>query len=188
MCWTARGRNWRDGKRRNPPKEREEQMSKTDLPALAGTGAPLVQEVKQAMTGFVNEFKGFQDDMKSKLQQQEERMNMLDRKSLNAARPHLAAHVETGAPHQKAFDAVTPVMEIMSWIPDLKTELINSSCCGMAGAFGYQDGNDWLTVIEGSESNVVGLPMERLAELLENFDSKSETVDTERFVPPMDSL
>lgn len=80
-------------------------MSKTDLPALAGTGAPLVQEVKQAMTGFVNEFKGFQDNMKSKLQQQEERMNMLDRKSLNAARPHLAAMVETGAPHQKAFDA-----------------------------------------------------------------------------------
>ena len=29
-------------------------------------------------------------------------------------------------------------MEIMSWIPGLKTELINSSCCGMAGAFGYQ--------------------------------------------------
>ena len=80
-------------------------MSKTDLPALAGTGAPLVQEVKQAMTGFVNEFKGFQDNMKSKLQQQEERMNMLDRKSLNAARPHLAAMVETDAPHQKAFDA-----------------------------------------------------------------------------------
>jgi septum formation protein len=59
---------------------------------------------------------------------------------------------------------------------------------GKAGAFGYQDGNDWLTVIEGSESNVVGLPMERLAELLEYFDSKAETVDTERFVPPVDEL
>ena len=40
--------------------------------------------------------------------------------------------------HQKAFDALSPVMEIMSWIPGLKTELVNSSCCGMAGAFGYQ--------------------------------------------------
>lgn len=57
---------------------------------------------------------------------------------------------------------------------------------GKAGAFGYQDGNNWLTVIEGSESNVVGLPMERLAELLESFHSKSETVDTERFVSPED--
>ena len=38
---------------------------------------------------------------------------------------------------------------------------------GKAGAFGYQDGLDWVHVIEGSESNVVGLPMELLAEMLE---------------------
>jgi len=38
---------------------------------------------------------------------------------------------------------------------------------GKAGAFGYQDGNDWLRIIGGgSESNVVGLPMEWLAEWL----------------------
>jgi septum formation protein len=48
---------------------------------------------------------------------------------------------------------------------------------GKAGAFGYQDGNDWLRVIgSGSESNVVGLPMERLAELLEQFEQSAETV------------
>jgi septum formation protein len=40
---------------------------------------------------------------------------------------------------------------------------------GKAGAFGYQDGIDWVHVIEGSESNVVGLPMELLAEMLERF-------------------
>ena len=33
---------------------------------------------------------------------------------------------------------------------------------GKAGAFGYQDGWDWLKVTHGSETNVVGLPMERL--------------------------
>ena len=49
---------------------------------------------------------------------------------------------------------------------------------GKAGAFGYQDGHDWLSVRSGSESNVVGLPMERLAELLENFNSTAETVNT----------
>ena len=50
---------------------------------------------------------------------------------------------------------------------------------GKAGAFGYQDGNDWLRIVgAGSESNVVGLPMERLQELLENFDSLAEQVDT----------
>jgi septum formation protein len=37
---------------------------------------------------------------------------------------------------------------------------------GKAGAFGYQDRLDWLTIIEGSESNVVGLPLELLAEML----------------------
>ena len=37
---------------------------------------------------------------------------------------------------------------------------------GKAGAFGYQDRLGWVHIIEGSESNVVGLPMERLAELL----------------------
>jgi septum formation protein len=37
---------------------------------------------------------------------------------------------------------------------------------GKAGAFGYQDGLDWVHIDEGSESNVVGLPMELLAEML----------------------
>jgi septum formation protein len=37
---------------------------------------------------------------------------------------------------------------------------------GKAGAFGYQDGLDWVHIVEGSESNVVGLPMELLATML----------------------
>jgi len=37
---------------------------------------------------------------------------------------------------------------------------------GKAGAFGYQDRLGWLHVVSGSESNVVGLPMELLAEML----------------------
>ena len=80
-------------------------MSKTETPALTGEGVPLVQEVKQAMAGFVNEFKGLKAEVKTKLQQTEERLTMLDRKSIIAARPHLAASIEDGAPHQKAFDA-----------------------------------------------------------------------------------
>ena len=59
---------------------------------------------------------------------------------------------------------------------------------GKAGAFGYQDGNDWLTVLNGgSESNVVGLPMGRLAELLENFDQMAETVSIGTVRPPIES-
>ena len=37
---------------------------------------------------------------------------------------------------------------------------------GKAGAFGYQDGWDWLHVIQGSETNVIGLPMEVLSDAL----------------------
>jgi septum formation protein len=40
---------------------------------------------------------------------------------------------------------------------------------GKAGAFGYQDGLDWVHVVEGSESNVVGLPMELLAAMLQEL-------------------
>jgi septum formation protein len=37
---------------------------------------------------------------------------------------------------------------------------------GKAGAFGYQDGLDWVHIIQGSESNVVGLPLELLERML----------------------
>ena len=37
---------------------------------------------------------------------------------------------------------------------------------GKAGAFGYQDQLDWLRLVNGSESNVVGLPLELFTRLL----------------------
>jgi FAD/FMN-containing dehydrogenase/Fe-S oxidoreductase len=40
--------------------------------------------------------------------------------------------------HQKAFAAVTPIMEVLQLIPGARPELIESSCCGMAGSFGYE--------------------------------------------------
>lgn len=40
---------------------------------------------------------------------------------------------------------------------------------GKAGGFGYQDGLDWLHVETGLESNVVGLPVERLDGWIEKF-------------------
>jgi len=42
---------------------------------------------------------------------------------------------------------------------------------GKAGAFGYQDRIGWVHILEGSESNVVGLPLELLAEMLQEFAS-----------------
>jgi FAD/FMN-containing dehydrogenase/Fe-S oxidoreductase len=39
--------------------------------------------------------------------------------------------------HQKSFGAFKPVEKILRLVPGLKVEVIESSCCGMAGAFGY---------------------------------------------------
>lgn len=40
--------------------------------------------------------------------------------------------------HQKSFAAVTPAMELLKLIPNSQPKLIESSCCGMAGSFGYE--------------------------------------------------
>jgi Fe-S oxidoreductase len=39
--------------------------------------------------------------------------------------------------HQKSFGAFNPVEKTLRLIPELKVETVESSCCGMAGAFGY---------------------------------------------------
>ncbi len=39
--------------------------------------------------------------------------------------------------HQKAFDAVTATKAVLGLVPGLAVELVESSCCGMAGSFGY---------------------------------------------------
>jgi Fe-S oxidoreductase len=39
--------------------------------------------------------------------------------------------------HQKSFDAFKPVEQALRLIPGLEVEIVESSCCGMAGAFGY---------------------------------------------------
>ena len=41
---------------------------------------------------------------------------------------------------------------------------------GKAGAFGFQDRLGWVHIVEGSTSNVVGLPMELLAEMLAEIE------------------
>jgi Fe-S oxidoreductase len=40
--------------------------------------------------------------------------------------------------HQKSFDAMGAVETVLRLVPGLEVSTIESSCCGMAGAFGYQ--------------------------------------------------
>ncbi len=84
-------------------------MSKTETRARAGGGMPEARdaavEVKEAMAGFIHEIKKFQSEIDARVQQQEERLTMLDRKSVTLGRPALATSAEAEAPHRKAFEA-----------------------------------------------------------------------------------
>lgn len=68
-------------------------------------GLSPAEDMRRAVSGFVRQFKGLQADIETKLQQTEERMTMLDRKTLTAVRTPLAGDTDMGAPHQKAFNA-----------------------------------------------------------------------------------
>jgi septum formation protein len=55
--------------------------------------------------------------------------------------------------------------------PEQLTEYVDSRLWeGKAGGFGYQDRLGWVHIIEGSPSNVVGLPLELLAEMLASLE------------------
>lgn len=81
----------------------------TETKARAGEAMSQAQtpaaEAKAAMTGFLNEFNRFQDEVKSTLKHQEERLTMLNAKTMSYGRPALSARAEVEAPHQKAFNA-----------------------------------------------------------------------------------
>jgi FAD/FMN-containing dehydrogenase/Fe-S oxidoreductase len=57
----------------------------------------------------------------------------LDLKPLPQKRALLHGHC-----HQKAFDIMPAVQKVLKLVPGLEVEAIESSCCGMAGAFGYE--------------------------------------------------
>jgi Fe-S oxidoreductase len=54
---------------------------------------------------------------------------------LNPASAPIVVH---GHCHQKAFGAVSPILDVLALIPGARPQLIESSCCGMAGSFGYE--------------------------------------------------
>jgi FAD/FMN-containing dehydrogenase/Fe-S oxidoreductase len=63
--------------------------------------------------------------------------------------------------HQKAFGAMTAVQDVLRLVPRLEVQVVESSCCGMAGAFGYQAGHYDLSM-KMAELNL--LPAMRAAE------------------------
>jgi Fe-S oxidoreductase len=59
------------------------------------------------------------------------------RLSLNLKRQEKTALLH-GHCHQKAFDAMPAIRKVLGMVPGLKVETIETSCCGMAGSFGYE--------------------------------------------------
>jgi HK97 family phage major capsid protein len=71
----------------------------------AAQASGLAADFKAALAAFTNDLGVFRAGVEAKLQQQEERLTMLDRKSVAGLRPALAVAAEPSLPHQKAFDA-----------------------------------------------------------------------------------
>lgn len=80
-------------------------MQKSEINSRTRDPVSSASEVKSAFHEFINNFSTFRNEVKSKIDNQEERLNMLDRKSQTLSRPALATSVEAEAPHQKAFNA-----------------------------------------------------------------------------------
>ncbi len=72
------------------------------------------------------------------------------------------------ARHKKIITHATTTLTMRSMSPEqIEAYLQTPTWEGKAGAYAYQEGGDqYVETIEGSESNVVGLPMEKLAEIL----------------------
>ncbi|WP_313353131.1 phage major capsid protein, partial [Paracoccus sp. (in: a-proteobacteria)] len=75
----------------------------TEVKAAAGADMP--GDLGAEMLGFVQELKAFRTGIEKRLEAQEERMSMLDRKTISRTRAPLSVEADVGAPHQKAFDA-----------------------------------------------------------------------------------
>jgi septum formation protein len=81
---------------------------------------------------------------------------------------------EVGAASPSTRVAVTRLRMDMLSQQQLDDYLNSGQWEGKAGAFGYQDGLGWVHVIEGSETNVVGLPMELVAQMLSDIETRSQ--------------
>jgi Fe-S oxidoreductase len=60
------------------------------------------------------------------------------RLKLTLRRSRYARALVHGHCHQKAFGVMPAVVAALKLVPELAVETVQSSCCGMAGAFGYQ--------------------------------------------------
>ncbi|MCP5085886.1 MAG: phage major capsid protein [Rhodobacteraceae bacterium] len=74
-------------------------------PGRRGPAGTSSIEVKAAMEGFLQDISEMNQEFRSTIQEQESRLNMLERKTSVTNRPALSAVAEVEVPHKKAFAA-----------------------------------------------------------------------------------
>ena len=124
--------------------ERARAEARRTLAALAGSDAPVIGLEPSCLTTLRDEFLALLPGPESEALAGRA---MLLGEFLDAEKPEIAwretpatAHVH-GHCHQKAFGAFQPALSALGRVPGLTVQPITSSCCGMAGSFGYQAEN-----------------------------------------------
>ena len=120
-------------------KEAAERLVKTYLPFVQ-KGLPIVGLEPSCLFALKDEIPSLLKTNDAKLVSENvmtfEELLSKDKKFLKL-RPLKAKALLHGHCHQKAFNVLQSVENVLNLIEDLEVEQIETSCCGMAGAFGY---------------------------------------------------
>ena len=120
-------------------KQSAERIIKTYLP-YAQKGFPIVGLEPSCLLALKDEIPSLLKTNEARLVSENiitfEELLSKDRKFLKL-KPLKAKALLHGHCHQKAFNVLEPVENVLNLIEDLEVEKIETSCCGMAGAFGY---------------------------------------------------
>jgi Fe-S oxidoreductase len=114
------------------------------LDPLIARGVPVVGLEPSCILGFRDEIPAImKDERAQRLAAQAMTFEEFLAREARAGRldlplaPVAARALVHGHCHQKSFDVLAPVEAVLRLVPGLAVETIESSCCGMAGSFGY---------------------------------------------------
>jgi len=107
------------------------------LAPLVAKGVPIVGLEPSCLFSLRDEFTvmGLGDRLKGALLFEEFLAQKPGKLKLKAMERQVLLH---GHCHQKAFDVMPAVEKVLGLVPGLKVSTVQTSCCGMAGSFGYE--------------------------------------------------
>jgi Fe-S oxidoreductase len=124
--------------------KKEAERTLAALAPFIERGVPVIGLEPSCLLGFRDEIPAIvQDDRARRLVDQALLFEEFLQREADAGRLDLALNpigaraLVHGHCHQKAFEAFAAVERVLKLIPGLAVEPIESSCCGMAGSFGY---------------------------------------------------